>query len=192
MTDIRAKMFNRRASGAQFKPDDVVRSLSLSPGQTVADIGSGGGYYSFRFAQIVGKSGRVYAVDTNQGLLDYVRRQGAEKGLSRLETVLTDGFPSAIPEESLDLVFVRNVYHHLPDPAGYFAEMKKRLRPKGRAVIIDYSEKSGGISFRSLFDHTVSAEKVQQDMARAGYRLEHSYNFISEQYYLVFSPLSTG
>ena len=85
--DIRAKMFNRRASERKSMPDTVIQSLGLSPGKIVADIGSGGGYFSLRFAQAVGKSGKVYAVDVDPKLLDYVRRQGEAMGLSNLLTV---------------------------------------------------------------------------------------------------------
>ena len=80
--DIRAKMFNRRASERKSMPDTVIQSLGLSSGKIVADIGSGGGYFSFLFAQAVGKNGKVYAVDIDPKLLDYVRRQGEAMGFS--------------------------------------------------------------------------------------------------------------
>jgi SAM-dependent methyltransferase len=191
MLDIRAKMLNRRASGEGFMTDDVIRSLEglgLGPGQTVADIGSGGGYYTLRFARAVGGSGKVCAVDVDRKLLDYIRRQSAAQGLTNVVTVLADGFPSAVPQGSLGLVFVRNVYHHLDDPASYFAGLRKLLGPRGRVVIIDYLENAGGLSFHSLFRHSVSAEKVQDDMAKAGYELERSFAFLPEQFFLAFRP----
>ncbi len=190
--DIRAKMFNRRASERKSMPDTVIQSLGLSSGKIVADIGSGGGYFSFLFAQVVGKNGKVYAVDTDPKLLDYVRRQGEAMGLSNLRTVPGNGFPSSIPPRSLDLVFMRDVYHHLDDPIGYFAGVRKYLKPEGKVVIIDYKADNKGFSFHSLFKHSVSAAKVGKDMAEAGYEQERSFDYLPEQYFMVFKPVLSG
>ncbi len=186
--DIRAKMFNRRASERKSMPDTVIKSLGLSSGQKVADIGSGGGYFALRFAQIVGKSGKVYAIDTDKKLLDYVRRQGAATGLPNLRAVPADDFSSSVPPGSLNLVFVRNVYHHLDDPVGYFTEMRKYLKPEGKVAIIDYKGDTPGFSFYKLFKHSVSPKEVAEDMAGAGYVLERSFDYLPEQYFLEFKP----
>ena len=77
-----AKRFNKRAAQRKFKADEIIQTLSVKPGQIVADIGSGGGYFTFRFAQAVGSTGRVYAVDTNQEFLDFIKQQATEQGLS--------------------------------------------------------------------------------------------------------------
>lgn len=191
MANYRAKMFNRRASSRQFMPDAVIDNLGLVREQTVADIGSGGGYYSLRFAKIVGNGGRIYAVDVDHKLLDYLRREAESLRLSSIKPILTEGFPTAIPAGSVDLVFVRNVYHHLSDPVGYFGTMKKCLKPGGKVAIIDYRE-NGGFSFHSLFKHSVSPAKVGEDMAKAGYTLVRSYDFIPEQYFMVFRPSGWG
>ncbi len=90
-------MFNRRASAQQYMPDKVIESLGLSPGKVVADIGSGGGYYSLRFAEVVSNGGKVYAVDVNPKLLDYVRRQGEAKGLTSLTHCAYERFSDRHP-----------------------------------------------------------------------------------------------
>jgi ubiquinone/menaquinone biosynthesis C-methylase UbiE len=63
---LKAEMFNIEASNHRSKPDEVLNALRLRQGQAVADIGAGGGYFSLRFAEILGRNGRVFAVDTNQ------------------------------------------------------------------------------------------------------------------------------
>lgn len=190
--DIRAKMFNRRASERNSMPDAVIKSLGLSPGKIVADIGSGGGYFSLRFTQDVGKSGKVYAVDVDPKLLDYVRRQGEAMGLQNLKTVSGNDFPSSIPPGSLNLVFMRDVYHHLDDPIGYFAAVRDYLKPEGKVAIIDYKADNKSFSFHSLFKHSVSAAKVGKDMAEAGYEQERSFDYLPEQYFMVFKPILSG
>ena len=186
MLDIKAKMYNRRASGPKGMSDAILKKLAIIPGQNIADIGSGGGYFSLRFAQIVGKSGKVYAVDVDQELLGYVRRQGTAMGFSNLIGVPANDLSTSIPPGSLNLVFIRNVYHHLDNPAGYFSDMRKYLGPGGKVAIIDYKADVGGFSFYKLFKHSVSAEKIKSDMQQAGYMPEKSFDFLPEQYFLVF------
>jgi len=81
-----------------------LKALKLRQGQTVADIGAGGGYFSLRFAEILGGNGRVFAVDTNQRFLEYIRNEAKKKGLENVETILVDGGKLDLPEKGLDLV----------------------------------------------------------------------------------------
>ena len=84
----KARMFNRKASDPKNKPDQILESLSLQQGQTIADIGAGGGYFSLRFANEVGSKGRVYAVDTNAEFLEFINKRADEKGLTNVKTIL--------------------------------------------------------------------------------------------------------
>jgi len=192
MFDMRTKMFNRRASRPQSKPDAVVKSLDLRPGQIIADIGSGGGFFSFRFAQEVGNGGKVYAVDVNSAMLNYVRKESVTMGLSNLSTVPAKDFFSTVSPGSLNVVFLRNVYHHLEDPVTYFAQVRRYLEPDGKVAIIDYKGDTPGLSFFKLFKHSVTPNQVTEDMTEAGYALDHSLDFLPEQYFLVFTQKHGG
>ena len=79
MSENRAKMFNKRASKPKYKADQILEKLALKPGQFIADIGSGGGYFTYRFAKAVGEKGKVYAVDTNQEFLTFIKKQATEQ-----------------------------------------------------------------------------------------------------------------
>ena len=184
--NIRAKMYNRRAQGEKSKPNELIEGLDLKKGQSIADIGSGGGYFSFHFAQAVGKSGKVFAVDVNRSALNYIRKESISMGLSNLQAIAAADFFSKVPTGSLDIVFLRNVYHHLDDPAKYFAEMKLYLKPDGEVVIIDYRADGRGFSFHKLFKHSVTPKEVADDMIAAGYVSERSFDFLPEQYFMVF------
>jgi len=72
-------MFNREAANPRNKPEEILKTLALQQGQKIADIGAGGGYFSLRFAEAVGKQGVVYAIDTDSGKIEFVRRSVAEK-----------------------------------------------------------------------------------------------------------------
>lgn len=167
------------------KPDETIKVLSLAKGQKVVDIGVGGGYYSLRFAEIVGNEGKVYGVDTNRNFLDFLSQSAKEKGFENVVVIPADGrdFPESFHD--CDLVFMRNVFHHIPERIEYFRNMKEVLKPEGKVAIIDYKD-TGSFSFHSLFGHKVSREEVISEMELAGYRLQEEYDFLSEQNFLVF------
>ena len=105
------------------KPAQVVEALGLRPGQDVADIGAGTGYFSVRFAKAVGPGGKVFAVDIDQGLIDHLNERAKDAGLSNLEAVLAPTNDPLLSEKSLDIVFVCDVIHHVQDRQGYYAKL---------------------------------------------------------------------
>jgi arsenite methyltransferase len=186
MGNTRAEMFNSKASNLKNKPDEVLKNLDLQHGQTVADIGSGGGYFALRFAETVGADGHVFAVDTEQNFLDFVQNSAKEKGLNNVETVLATKDSINLPEKSLYLIFMRNVTHHLPNRPEYFKKLKAVLKPKGRIAIIEY-RRDKGFSFHRMFGHYVPKETIIKEMEEAGYQLEKDLDFLPEQSFTIFS-----
>jgi len=191
MKNVKARMFNRKASNPKNKPDQILEVLALQPGQNIADIGAGGGYFSLRFADAVGREGKVYAVDTNPEFLEFIRNNAREKGLNNVETILATEDSLTLPEKSLDLVFVRNVYHHLPNRVGYFRNLTGLLKPEGKIVIIEY-KRSGPFSFRRIFGHYVPSKKIIEGMDKAGYGLHKEFDFLPQQSFTIFSLKNKG
>ncbi|MCD6500482.1 methyltransferase domain-containing protein [bacterium] len=186
MANFQAKMFNKKASDPKNKPDQIIEAIALRPGQSIADIGSGGGYFSLRFAKIVGKEGRVYAVDTKPEFLEYVKNSAKEKGLDNVIPTLAAGDKLDLPEKSLDLIFMRNVIHHLPNRVEYFKRLKRFLKPDGRIAIIEY--KKGKIfTFRWLFGHYLPKRTIVQEMEKSDYLLEKEFNFLPEQHFTIYT-----
>jgi ubiquinone/menaquinone biosynthesis C-methylase UbiE len=182
----KAEMFNRKASDPKNKPDEVLKILGLQQRQKIADVGSGGGYFALRFAEIVGAEGRVFALDTNPKFLGFIQGSAKEKGLTNVETVLTEKDKPILREKSIDLVFMRNVCHHLSNRVEYFRLLKNTLKTNGRVAIIEY--KSGRrFSFHRLFGHYVTKEKIIDEMKEAGYKLEKDEDFLPEQSFTLFS-----
>lgn len=118
-------------------PDQIMKALKLKEGQNIADIGSGGGYFSIRFAQSIGRSGKVFAVDTDPDLLESVEESAAERGIGNIETVLVEDRIPGLPEGIIDLIFIRNVTHHIENRAEYFKQIKPSLSEDGRIAIIE-------------------------------------------------------
>lgn len=171
------------------KPHQVIEVLALKPGMAVADLGSGSGYFTRRFVEAVTDSGKVYAIDVEPEMLAYVRNS-----LDHLHTPYTAEFILAgpdspkLPTESVDLIFLCNVAHHLEHRATYFANVVSALKPGGRVAIIDFypDERSGNLGFPKR--HLVPRDTLIEEMAKAGYRLLREHHFLPQQYFLEFAP----
>lgn len=171
------------------KPQEVIEALAIKPGMAVADLGSGSGYFTRRFAQAVAGTGKVYAVDIEPEMLAYARKSIERMAVpSTVEYILARPDDPKLPREAVDLVFVCNVYHHLEERTAYFAKVKPALKPGGRIAVIDFyhDERSGDVGFPKR--HLVAKEIVISDMAKAGYSLLREHAFLPRQYFLEFTP----
>ena len=185
MSSRRAEMFNKRAANPKFKADQIIETLALKNGQTIADIGSGGGYFTYKFAKAVGENGRVYAVDTNQEFLDFIKKEEAKQGLNNIITVLTLSEYPDLPKHTFDYIFMRNMTHHLPNRVEYFKGLKEILKLDGKIVVIEYDGR-GGFSFHKISGHFVPKQTLIDEMKEAGYKIYKSFDFLSEQSFTIF------
>jgi len=186
MRNLKAKMFNKKASDPKNKPDQILEALELRQGQNVADIGAGGGYFCLRFAEAVGRKGKVYAVDTNPKFLESIKNGAKEKRLNNVKTILVVGKDLTLPERGLDLIFMRNVCHHLTNRVEYFKKLKRFLKPRGRVAILEYKH-AKPFTFRGMFGHYVPRETIIEKMKEAGYRVKQEFDFLPEQSFTIFS-----
>jgi len=166
------------------KPDEVIAALALRPGDRVADIGSGSGYFSFRLARAVGASGRVYAVDVDRAMNEDLAERAREAGLANIEVVDARADDPMLPETGVDLLFVSDAYHHIGDRVRYFSNAAKTLRPGGRLAVVDFDGRGW---FERTIGHTTPPEVIKKEMEQAGYRLEREFDFLERQSFLVFS-----
>jgi ubiquinone/menaquinone biosynthesis C-methylase UbiE len=169
------------------QPEVVIRSLALQPGSRVADIGAGGGYFTFRLADAVGPAGKVYAVDIDEGNLEFIANQATKRGYRNIETILAKPDDPLLPEKTVDLIFTCNTYHHLTDRTNYFQSASRYLRPGGRVAVIDLAGKSW--IFRVL-GHWTPKETSRREMEVAGYTLANDFDFLTRQTFQVFRKSS--
>ena len=166
------------------EPERVVQTLQIPEGAHVADLGSGGGYFTFRLADATGPGGRVYAVDVDEQLSEYIAERAADEGYLQVETVLAQADDARLPPASVDLVFICNTYHHLPERVAYFARLRAALRPGGRIAMVEY--RPGW--FSRLTGHATGSEEIEREMAEAGYQKVEQYDWLSRQSFVVFAP----
>jgi ubiquinone/menaquinone biosynthesis C-methylase UbiE len=116
--------------------DDVLRALDLRPGERVADVGAGTGYFALPMALAVGPAGRVAAIDVQKEMLALLRRR-VPPG-ANVDIVEADALRTTLADGSRDLALVANVWHELDDRDAVLAEMARVLAPGGRLAILDW------------------------------------------------------
>ena len=177
---IKRLMYEGPGRGDWQKPTEVVAALGLEPGDVVADLGSGGGYFTYPMAEAVGETGRVYAVDVDESLLAYVASQSKKRGLPQVETILAPEDGLGLPDGSVDLIFLSNVFHHLPDQVEYFRKARTTLRSSGRIAVIEVSKDS----FPS--GHATPPDEIRSKFEDAGYELAQRHEFLERQSFQIF------
>ena len=117
--------------------------LSLKPGMSVADVGSGGGAMAVRMAGWLGPDGHVFATDVRDAQLAEIRENVAREG--RTNVVVLEGAARStnLPNECCDAIFLRDVYHHLTHPQEFDVSLFAALKPGGRLAIIDFQPEPG-------------------------------------------------
>jgi arsenite methyltransferase len=181
---IRAAMLNQRAVN---QADLVLQNLKIRAGDVIADIGCGGGFFTFEFLKEVGESGKVFAVDVDGKMLQYITQKAEQEGRTNLIPVLAEASKLVLPEFDCDLFFLRNVFHHLPQPGEYIRQLKKSLKPEGRIAVIDYRNQKG-CGLMQLFGHRlVSEEKICNIMLGEGFKLGETFNILPEQSFNIFA-----
>src|SRR5437667_11389692 len=120
------------------RPELVLAALELRPGMTVADIGAGTGYYSWRMAQRVGASGTVYAVDIQPEMIKLLERQVSRRGAANVKPVLGGLTDPGLPPGSIDLALMVDVYHEFEYPYEMLAAIVRVLKPGGWLVFVEF------------------------------------------------------
>ena len=118
---IWAMMLNNRAKKDSQK---VLDCLNIQLGCIIADIGSGGGFFTFEFSKRTGLGGKVFAADSDKKLLIYIENISIKKKINNIETVICKEDECPLPKESYDLIFMRSIFHHIKNPKSYFLKLR--------------------------------------------------------------------
>jgi ubiquinone/menaquinone biosynthesis C-methylase UbiE len=169
---------------AYQKPDQVVEALGLRPGEVVADIGAGTGYFALRFARAVGDKGRVFAVDISPEMIRHMNHRIRDEGVNNVVTVLADPDDPLLPDASVDWFVIVDTWHHIEDQEAYLQRMKRMLRPGGHVAHIDFQKRD--LPVGPPLSMKIAREDLVRQMQAAGFRLQREHGFLPYQYFLVF------
>jgi ubiquinone/menaquinone biosynthesis C-methylase UbiE len=149
---------------------EILSALGLTPGMAVADVGAGTGLFTRLFAEKVGPTGKVYAVEISPEFLSHIAAEARKRGESQVVTVLGSQESTSLPQESVDLVFLCDVYHHLEKPNKTLLSIRRALKPDGRLVVIDF-DRVEGRSTGFVLKHVRAGKSVfLKEIESAGFR----------------------
>jgi arsenite methyltransferase len=174
---------NDPSRDAWQKPKQVVEKLGIKPGARVADLGAGGGYFTWYLAAAVGPQGKVYAVEIDDTALGIIEKEMKSRGVTNVVPVRAEPGDAKLPEP-VDLVFSCDTYHHMEDRVAYFRSLARYLKPDGKVAILDFYAQG---FFSGLLGHGTTKEEVRREMESAGYRLAADYDLIDRQHFQIFS-----
>lgn len=176
---LKSAVYSGPARARWQHPDRVITALELRPGQRVADLGAGGGYFTYRLARAVGPQGRVYAVDSDPDMRSRIQKRAARKGYANIAPVDPGPDDPTLPEP-VDLILTVNAFHHLPNEAWYFAALSGFLAPSGRLAVIEPRPRW------VLFGHATEPERIRSVLTEAGYAVADEHDFLPRQSFTIW------
>ena len=176
-----AKRFDDPSRDVWQMPERVIAILAPEPGQAIADIGAGTGYFAVRIARAQPKS-TVFAVDIEQSMVGYLRKRASVEELQNVVAVLGSPASANLPIR-VDLALMVDTYHHLSNRVVYFQRLRSSLKPGGRVVIVDHRKDALQGPPAEL---RLTLEQMVEEMKQAGYRLDARHDILPRQHLLVF------
>ncbi len=167
---------------ANLKTGEVVSRLKLEAGDTVADIGAGGGVFSRALARAVAPTGKVLAVEVDQDFFDYIEQRAKEENITNIQTVLGEFDDPKLPTREVDLAFFHDVLHHIEHRQAYLKTLASYLNPDGRIVVIDLME-----GHRDQPEMQITLEEIKQWMEAVGFHLAQEFDLFEDKFFAVFA-----
>ncbi len=175
---------------AEEAPDAALDAIGIERGATVADIGAGAGYFTWRLAERVGPAGKVYANDIQPEMLALLRKNIEARHLTNVETVLGVVDDPNLPAGRMDLVLLVDVYHEFTEPEKMLRKMRESLKPDGRLVLLEYRKEDPNVPIRP--EHKMSVAEVRAEVEPEGFRFEKTLETLPRQHILIFKRSGSG
>lgn len=184
MSHLGAPWLEREEREEEERPSRLVEALDLKPGQVVADVGAGSGYFSWRMAQKVGAGGRVYATDIQPEMLTLLKTQMASRGITNVVPILGSATNSGLPATSIDLALMVDVYHEFDHPYEMMQSLVGALKPGGRLVFVEYRGEEKWVPIKPL--HKMTEAQVRKEMAVQGVDWVETLKLLPRQHVIIF------
>ncbi len=169
------------------QPDKAIALLGIAKGATVADIGAGNGYMTWRLAERVGPTGKVYANDIQPEMLQMLRANMLQRKLKNVETVLGKFDDPKLPVNTMDLVLLVDVYHEFNAPQQMLRGIREALKPDGRLVLLEYRGEDPLVPIRP--EHKMTVAQVRAELEPEGYRVDRVLEDLPRQHILIFKKI---
>jgi ubiquinone/menaquinone biosynthesis C-methylase UbiE len=166
------------------RPDLLISELDVKPGMAVADIGAGTGYHSSRIAQLVGKNGKVFAVDIQREMLSLLDKSMKAQGIFNVVPVLGSEKDPKLNPASVDLIIMVDVYHELEYPAEMLRAMVAALKPKGRIAFVEFKAEDASVPIKTV--HKMSELQIRNEASAFGLQWLRTSKALPWQHVVIF------
>jgi ubiquinone/menaquinone biosynthesis C-methylase UbiE len=119
-------------------PNRVFDEIGIKPGQVIADVGCGIGYFSLRLAERIGESGMVYASDIDKEALQYLGERCKKLGIQNIQLIQGDENDPLLPKASIDLVLIVNTINFVENSSLFLKNLKSSLKSGGLVAVIQW------------------------------------------------------
>ena len=168
---LRAHIAIRNPQRDQWqRPTQILEALNLKPGDTTADLGAGAGYFTLKLPRLVGKSGRVLAIDVRTFPLLFVWIRALRRGQYNVKLIQGEPENSRLPD-CVNAVLVVNTYHELIARRKMLDQVLRSLVPGGRLVIVDRGPSEPGPPGAAPEGHELSLSSAEHDVSQAGFEV---------------------
>ena len=161
----------------------AIDSIKLPPTGVIADIGAGTGYYTFKLAPKVPK-GKVYAVEIQDEMIAALNKRKKEFSNTNVEVIKGTTASVNLPENSIDLAIMVDVYHELEYPVETLASIKKSLKKDGVLLLIEYKGEDPAVAIKPL--HKTTVEQLNKELEANGFKLTYDGEFLPLQHFLLY------
>lgn len=179
-----ASWLDRPERESEENPEALLDALGSLKGMSVADIGAGSGYFSFRLAHRVGPEGRVLAVDIQDEMLQIIRRRAARRKIENVEPVRGTIQDPGLSPESVDLALLVDVYHEFSHPWEMIQGIHQALKPGGRLVLVEYRAEDPTVPILRL--HKMSQDQVRREISAHPLVWVETLDLLPRQHIVIF------
>lgn len=171
------------------RPDLLLKALKIKPGDKVADIGAGTGYHTRRMAELVGREGKVFAVDIEPEMLESLKARVTAAGLHNVQMILGTLKSPRLPQNTLDLVLIVDVYHELEFPFEMMQEICRSLKPGGRVALVEFRGEDPNVPIKAL--HKMTEAQARKELGVHPLRWVETVRTLPWQHLMLFERVET-
>ena len=162
----------------------LLGELNVQPGEIICDIGCGNGFYTLPLARLTGEDGMVFAVDIQPEMLTMLKARVSEAGIENIRPVLSTQTDPRLPEQSIDLVLLVDVYHEFSRPQEMLRAIRKSLKPTGRLALAEFRSEDPKVPIKPL--HKMSKKQILKEFEANGLKLVDEFDGLPWQHLMFF------
>jgi FkbM family methyltransferase len=174
----------REERGMEENTSLLLKNLAVKPGMVVADIGAGSGYHSALLSKMVG-TGKVFAVDVEPEMIAYLNARIKQEKLSRIVPILSTEQKVSLPENTIDMMLLVDVYHEFSFPYEMALSMRAALKPGGKLVLVEFRAEDATVPIKTI--HKMSEAQAIKEFKAAGFEFDKNIDNLPWQHCMVFT-----